>query len=556
MKSSAIKRLRHKLHSQLPVFGLWVTLDSPSITEMATALDLDWVVIDAEHGHLDWREITDHVRATVRSDTVCLVRLTELNAGLVKRALDIGADGVVIPWMETADQVRHLVSYASYPPEGMRGIGAERATGWGRCFAEHAASANEDVLVVPLIESVKAAENIEEMVEVAGTELYFFGPADFTATAGARGQWETPEVARQILHCKDVIRAAGKYCGVVATGGEDLLQRRQQGFQMLGLGLDAGLLLRSLDVMMDAARLYRRITPSLEPSALATIDHPLPRPPEQFRPDRPESVCTTAEAPEIPLDDGVVLRCQVGTHNGANGLTTGMVTFAPAAKLAYHVHPCGETITLLRGRMAVEVEGRRYELQRLDNITIPRGLAHMAENLDPEQTAELHVALASDEPARDLVDPPPERQEMPADSRGVPGAEHVVRHASAPRYCPGPHTEFVDYLNTELIPGIEMSGGWGVFGKGGRLPAHIHDFDESISITDGTALCVVEGRRYTPGDRATAHVPRGRVHYFINESDRPMEMVWVYAGPMPERLVVDETCATPEGNPWAETEAR
>jgi len=179
----------------------------------------------------------------------------------------------------------------------------------------------------------------------------------------------------------------------------------------------------------------------------------------------------------------------------------------------------------------------------------------MAENLDSEQTAELHVALASDEPARDLVEPPADQQAMPADSRGVPGAEHVVRHALAPRYSPGPSTEFVDYLNTELIPGIEMSGGWGKFGKGGRLPAHIHDFDESISITDGTSLCVVEGRQYTPGNGATAHVPRGRVHYFINESDQSMEMVWVYAGPMPERLVVDEACATPEGNPWAETNA-
>src|SRR5437660_2588433 len=131
MKTSAIQRLRGKLARDEAVYGLWVTLESASISEMAVALGLDWVVVDAEHGHLDWREILEHVRATVRSDTVALVRLAELNGGLIKRALDIGADGVVIPWVETVEQLERAVALATYPPEGIRGIGAERATCWG-----------------------------------------------------------------------------------------------------------------------------------------------------------------------------------------------------------------------------------------------------------------------------------------------------------------------------------------------------------------------------------------------------------------------------------------
>ena len=102
------------------------------------------------------------------------------------------------------------------------------------------------------------------------------------------------------------------------------------------------------------------------------------------------------------------------------------------------------------------------------------------------------------------------------------------------------------------MPGIEVSGGYGLFQPGGRLPAHIHDFDESICIIEGEATCVVEGRRYTMNGGATALQPRGRVHYFINRSDRPMAMIWVYAGPRPERIIVDERCATVEGNPWRE----
>src|SRR6476661_9657317 len=102
MKTGSLCRLRRQLASDAPVFGLWITLESPSITEMAVALGLDWVVIDAEHGHLDWKEVVEHLRATVRSDTVALVRVAECNVGLIKRALDIGADGVVIPWVESS----------------------------------------------------------------------------------------------------------------------------------------------------------------------------------------------------------------------------------------------------------------------------------------------------------------------------------------------------------------------------------------------------------------------------------------------------------------------
>ena len=91
MKTQALKHFRAKLANNEPVYGLWVTLESASITEMAVALGLDWVVIDAEHGHLDWKDINEHIRAGLRSDTVVLVRLAERSTSLTKRALDIGA---------------------------------------------------------------------------------------------------------------------------------------------------------------------------------------------------------------------------------------------------------------------------------------------------------------------------------------------------------------------------------------------------------------------------------------------------------------------------------
>lgn len=246
MKTAAVTAFRQHLAADRPMYGLWVTLESPSITEMAVALGLDWVVIDAEHGHLDWKEIVEHVRAAVRSATVVLVRVAELNGGLIKRALDIGADGVVVPWIETADQLRQAVAFAHYPPAGLRGMGGERATGWGQCLPQHVREAEELMLVVPIIESVKGGRNVEELCKVPGVEVFYLGPADYSATAGHAGQWEGPQVAEQLLAIKDTIRLRGKHCGVVTTSLDNLTLRQKQGFRMLALGMDAGLLLRGL----------------------------------------------------------------------------------------------------------------------------------------------------------------------------------------------------------------------------------------------------------------------------------------------------------------------
>ncbi len=265
MKTSAIRSLRRKLAANVPVYGMWVTLESPTVTEMAVALGLDWIVIDAEHGHLDWKEIVEHLRATVRSDTVALVRIAELNGSLIKRALDIGADGIVIPWIETAEQLKQAVAYSRYPTDGLRGIGAERATCWGQCFVEHATEANEHVLVVPIIETVATARQVPLMCQVDGVELLWFGPADYSSTAGYRGQWEGPGVAEQILKMKDTIRKSGKHCGTIATSIENLHERRTQGFSAIGLGMDTGLLLRSLKASLAAVGRDSSIQASLTP---------------------------------------------------------------------------------------------------------------------------------------------------------------------------------------------------------------------------------------------------------------------------------------------------
>ena len=345
MKTKALKHFRAKLASNQPVYGLWATLESASVTEMAVSLGVDWVVVDAEQGHLDWKEINEHIRAGVRSNTVILVRLAERSTALTKRALDIGADGVVIPWVSKAEELEEAICDARYPPEGRRGIGGERATAWGQCCAEHTSEANDHVLVIPLIENVAAIPHVPAMCEVDGTDVIFFGPNDFSATAGHRGQWEGPGVAEQILELKDKIRAAGKHAGLMTTSIEDLLQRREQGFRMMGMGSDSGLMLRSLHQALKSVDCDRAPAASLDPVDGRDIRLPLSQPPAETEPDRNEVITKLGDGETVELETGVVMEALVGDFNTARGLTTGIVTMQPEALLPYHTHPCSETIT-------------------------------------------------------------------------------------------------------------------------------------------------------------------------------------------------------------------
>lgn len=539
MKTKAIQRLRAKLSRNEPVYGLWVTLESATITELAVALGLDWVVIDAEHGHLDWKEINEHIRATLRSDTVVLVRIAERSTSLTKRALDIGADGVVIPWIETVTQLEEAIRDSRYPVQGRRGIGGERATVWGQCFAEHTAEANEHVLVIPLIESIHAVEQVPAMCEVEGTDIFFFGPADFSASAGYRGQWEGPGVAEQLVQLKAKIRAAGKHCGVMTTSIENLLQRREQGFGMLGMGADTGLLLRALHQSLQAVQRDRWPAPSLDPADGREVQLPLSQPPAGSEPDRQEVVTHLGAGHVVELEPGVRLEALAGGFNATRGLTTGIVTMQPESLLNYHTHPCSESITVLEGEVEITVEGRVYRLRPLDNMTIPRWLPHRTRNPQTTGQTRLHVALAMAIPERYPVTRLFPQCEMPDHAQGVAGGERVTRFMqSLSTQKGGAEVQVIDYCHAGVMPGLEMSSGLARFEPGSHLPEHLHAFDESICQIRGEATCLVEGRRYTLSDCATIMIPRGRVHSCSNESKQLIDMIWVCASPFPERILI------------------
>jgi quercetin dioxygenase-like cupin family protein len=238
---------------------------------------------------------------------------------------------------------------------------------------------------------------------------------------------------------KDAILAAGKQCGVIATSDANLTERRAQGFRMLGLGLDGGLLLRSLRATLSSVGRDRKINPSFQAESEPPPAVPMDRPPESFRPDRPEVMNNLGIGKRLEIDRGVVFECLVGAHNNAKNLTTGIVRFAPAAQLAYHRHTFTESVTLLEGSAVMEVEGRRYLLSPMDNVVIPPGLAHYVKNASGNREAVFHIAMPTSAPTRELIERFFSRKSMDDDSAGPgkPGQERVNRFATAKRFEAG-----------------------------------------------------------------------------------------------------------------------
>jgi 2-keto-3-deoxy-L-rhamnonate aldolase RhmA len=249
-----INHLRRKLARGETTLGLWVTLESAAVTEIAVTLGLDWVVIDTEHGCLDYREVADHLRVTRNSTTTPLVRIPEIGQGIIKRVLDLGAHGILVPQVTSVAEVETAVRLAKYPPAGIRGVGGDRATLWGMGFASQTAIANSETMVIPLIETVEAGEALDSILEVPGIDAIQLGPADYSASSGFLGQWEGPGVADKLLGFKDAARARGLGCGILATSVDDAIRRREQGFQLIGLGADTGLLIRSIRAGLEALR--------------------------------------------------------------------------------------------------------------------------------------------------------------------------------------------------------------------------------------------------------------------------------------------------------------
>lgn len=238
------------------------------------------------------------------------------------------------------------------------------------------------------------------------------------------------------------------------------------------------------------------------------------------------------------LSAGVWIREFASGACGAVGFSTGTATLEPGAVLPYHKHGFSEVITILSGTAGAAAEGRSYILGPFDAMHFPANTAHQVTNVSTDSPLVALWVFASSEPGRQSVDQAFAVVDHGLSSPPLNAPETIVRFAAAEIYELSDGTEFRD-LFADRFGSVGICGGYGRFQPGASLPCHIHDFDESITIVEGDANCLVQGKRYRLSGCDTAFIPAGRPHRFLNQSESPMAMVWVYSGGEPERTLVD-----------------
>ena len=232
-------RIRLKRGDKL--LGTMVTLGSPAAAEILTNVGFDWLFVDGEHGPLDTGDLLGILQAADHQ-TPCIVRVPAGDEVAIKKVLDLGAGGVIVPQVNTPEQTADVVRWSRYAPLGTRGVGLARAHGYGLRFQEYMQTANEQVAVIVQAEHALAAENIEKIVKVEGIDAVLLGPYDLSASLGHTGQLDHPAVVQAIDHITKTCQAAKiplGYFGVTAASVKPMMER---GYTLIVAGVDTLLL--------------------------------------------------------------------------------------------------------------------------------------------------------------------------------------------------------------------------------------------------------------------------------------------------------------------------
>jgi len=221
--------------------GCWSSFADPFALEMLATAEFDWVVIDGEHAPNDLQTISAQIAVLEGQHSHTVVRIPTGNDWLIKQVLDAGAQTVLVPMVETADEARELARAMRYPPEGIRGAGAAgaRASRFG-AIPDYVQTANDEVCLLVQVETRKGMENLDEILDVEGVDGVFIGPADLAADMGHPGASGAPEVKAAIEDMLGRIAASRKAAGILGTSDEAATLYHGWGAQFLAVAVDVG----------------------------------------------------------------------------------------------------------------------------------------------------------------------------------------------------------------------------------------------------------------------------------------------------------------------------
>ena len=237
---------REALRAGRAQIGFWVGLADANAAELLAGTGYDWLLLDAEHAPNDPRVILDQLRAVAPYPVHPIVRPVQADVALVKQYLDVGAQTLLIPMVDTPEQAEKMVLAMRYPPEGIRGMGAAlaRASRWNQ-IQNYTQLANDEMCLLVQAETVQAMDNLADIAAVDGVDGVFFGPADLSASMGYRGQPAHPDVQKVILDGIATVRRMGKAAGILATDTHLAQRYLDAGAVFVAVGVDTSLLVQS-----------------------------------------------------------------------------------------------------------------------------------------------------------------------------------------------------------------------------------------------------------------------------------------------------------------------
>ncbi len=232
--------LKKKLQNNELTLGSWLTIPHQSVVEIMATAGFEWLTLDLEHAAIDISQAMNMIALIQGKGMKALVRVSKNEEVIIKRMLDAGADGVIIPTVKNAEEARQAVEFVKYPPIGKRGVGLNRAQNYGVGFEEYKEWLNDECVIIVQIEHIDSVHNLESILNVEGIDGIIVGPYDLSASMGMPGNYEHPDVLEALKKVEEITIRMKKPLGfhVIHSDHKKTLDKYNVGYKFLAFSID------------------------------------------------------------------------------------------------------------------------------------------------------------------------------------------------------------------------------------------------------------------------------------------------------------------------------
>jgi len=248
--------LKQRLQKRELTIGSWITIGNSVVAEVMANAGYDWLTVDMEHSAITMENAQDIIRVIDLCGVVPLVRVGHNDPNLIKRVMDAGAHGVIVPMVNSRDEAEKAVRSVKYPPVGFRGVGLARAQKYGMGFENYKKWNEENSIVIVQIEHIKAVENLEAILDVEGVDGFIIGPYDLSGSLGFPGDFDHPDVLEALTRVKEVSKAKNALSGfhVIAPEVKPFQEKVAEGYRFIAHSLDTLILGKQCEFLMKKVK--------------------------------------------------------------------------------------------------------------------------------------------------------------------------------------------------------------------------------------------------------------------------------------------------------------